>query len=47
MPKEEVLKLWQAIKGDLARARQLLPEAAISAQLPCNSKSSLTTTSWA
>ncbi|PYV47776.1 MAG: hypothetical protein DMG94_05120 [Acidobacteria bacterium] len=31
MPKQEVLKLWQAIKGDLARARQLLPEAAISA----------------
>jgi|SRR5438445_9613625 len=31
MPKEEVLKLWQAIKGDLGRARQLLPEGAISA----------------
>jgi hypothetical protein len=31
MPQEEVLKLWRAIETDLARARQLLPEAAISA----------------
>lgn len=31
MPQEEELKLWQAIERDLARARQLLPEAANSA----------------